>query len=272
MNEVHPILEVEALVKCYASRRGAGHSGRANAVDGVSLSIAPATTLALVGESGSGKSTLAFCVACLEKPTSGRIWWNGLEVSLLTENHLRPNRSRVQMIFQDPASAMNPRWTASQIVAEPLVIQNQLTRRDQFEHAQLLLERVGLPASAGARRLAEFSGGQRQRIAIARALALGSKLLILDEALSALDCSVQAQIANLLLDLQESSGISLLFITHDLVMAAHLADQVAVMDRGRIVEAGTADEVIRHPEHEQTRMLLAATSGLGRVTPESRDA
>jgi ABC-type glutathione transport system ATPase component len=271
MYEVDPVLEVEALVKCYASRRGAGDGGRVNALDGVSLSIAPATTLALVGESGSGKSTLAFCVACLEKPTSGRIWWNGLEVSLLTERHLRPNRSRVQMIFQDPASAMNPRWTASQIVAEPLVIQNQLTRRDQFAQAQLLLERVGLPANAGSRRLAEFSGGQRQRIAIARALALGSKLLILDEALSALDCSVQAQIANLLLDLQASSGISLLFITHDLAMAAHLADQIAVMDGGKIIESGAAEEVIRHPEQERTRMLLAESSGLGRTTSESRE-
>jgi len=271
MSEVYPVLEVEALVKCYASRRGAGGGGRRNAVDGVSLSIAPATTLALVGESGSGKSTLAFCVACLEKPTSGRIWWHGLEVSLLTEENLRPSRSRVQMIFQDPASAMNPRWTASQIVAEPLVIQNQLTRRDQFDQARLLIERVGLPASAVSRRLAEFSGGQRQRIAIARALALDSKLLILDEALSALDCSVQAQIANLLLDLQASSGISILFITHDLAMAAHLADQIAVMDGGKIVESGTADDIIRHPEQEQTRMLLAASSGLGRATAESRD-
>ncbi len=263
MQIAEPLLKVESLVKRYKPSAAGAHPESAAAVDGVSLTILPKTTLALVGESGSGKSTLAFCIAGMERPTAGRIWLDGIELTTLSERELRAVRPKVQLIFQDPAAAMNPRWTALQIVAEPMVIQNQIARSEQFDRAQILLERVGLAASAGSRRLAEFSGGQRQRLAIARALALDPKLLILDEAFSALDCSVQAQIVNLLVELQSSIGITCLFITHDLAMAALIADQIAVMDRGRIVESGDAGDVVLHPMQECTRALLAASPRMG---------
>jgi ABC-type glutathione transport system ATPase component len=254
-----PLVKVESLVKRYKASTAGVHQESAAAVDGVSLSIFAGKTLALVGESGSGKSTLAFCIVSMERPTSGRIWIDGIEITALGERELRASRPKVQLIFQDPAAAMNPRWTALQIVAEPLVIQNQIARSEQFDRAESLLERVGISASTGSRRLAEFSGGQRQRLAIARALALNPKLLILDEAFSALDCSVQAQMVNLLGELQDSTGVTCLFITHDLAMAALIADQIAVMDRGRIVESGDANEIVLHPVQEYTRALLAAS-------------
>jgi peptide/nickel transport system ATP-binding protein len=254
-----PLVKVESLVKRYRQSAAGAHSESLVAVDGVSLSVFAGKTLALVGESGSGKSTLAFCIASMERPTSGRIWLDGIELTALGDRELRAVRPKVQLIFQDPAAAMNPRWTALQIVAEPMVIQNQIARSEQFDRAQILLERVGLSAEVGSRRLAEFSGGQRQRLAIARALALDPKLLILDEAFSALDCSVQAQMVNLLIELQNSVGITCLFITHDLSMAALIADQIAVMDRGRIVESGEASEIVLHPMQKYTRALLAAS-------------
>jgi len=259
MQITEPLVKVEALVKRYPPSRANSRSEIAAAVDGISLSIFPGKTLALVGESGSGKSTLAFCIASMEKPTSGRIWIDGIELTAMSDRELRTTRPKVQLVFQDPAAAMNPRWTALQIVAEPLVIQNQIARSEQLDRAQELLQRVGLSADAGSRRLSEFSGGQRQRLAIARALALAPKLLILDEAFSALDCSVQAQMVNLLVELQSSTGITCLFITHDLSMAALLGDQIAVMERGKIVEGGDARDVVLHPLQESTRALLAAS-------------
>jgi peptide/nickel transport system ATP-binding protein len=255
---VEPLVKIESLVKRYASARTRRHEAIPAALDGVTLDILPGTTLALVGESGSGKSTLAFCLACMGKPTSGHIWLDGVEVTKLSERELREVRPKVQLIFQDPASAMNPRWTALQIVAEPLVVQNKIARSEQFGRAEALLVRVGLPA-AGSRQLPEFSGGQRQRLAIARALAAEPKLVILDEAFSALDCSVQAQMVNLLAELQRSTGITCLFITHDLAMAALIGDQIAVMERGRIVEFGDARDVILRPLQDRTRALLAAS-------------
>jgi ABC-type glutathione transport system ATPase component len=258
MEIAEPLVKVEALVKCYTSRESS-RAKTAAAVNGVSLSIFPGTTLALVGESGSGKSTLAFCIASMDRPTSGRIWIDGIELTALSERELRNIRPKVQLVFQDSAAAMNPRWTALQIVAEPLVVQNQLARSEQFDRAQELLQRVGLPKDAGSRRLSEFSGGQRQRLAIARAQALEPKLLILDEAFSALDCSVQAQMANLLVELQASAGITCLVITHDLAMASLLGDQIAVMEHGKIVESGDASEVVLHPLQDCTRALLAAS-------------
>jgi peptide/nickel transport system ATP-binding protein len=263
MQIAEPLVKVESLVKRYKSPVAGAHQESAAAVDGVSLSIFAGKTLALVGESGCGKSTLAFCIASMERPTSGRIWLDGIELTALGERELRAVRPKIQLIFQDPAAAMNPRWTALQIVAEPMVIQNQIARSEQFDSAQILLERVGLSASTGSRRLAEFSGGQRQRLAIARALALDPKLLILDEAFSALDCSVQAQMVNLLGELQDSIGITCLFITHDLAMAALIANQIAVMDRGRIVESGDASQIVLHPAQKYTRALLAASPRMG---------
>ncbi len=213
MTIAEPLVKVESLVKSFPSSRGKSNSEPVTAVDGVTLSMLSGATLALVGESGSGKSTLAYCIAGMEKPTSGRIWLDGIEVTKLSERELRSVRPKIQLIFQDPAAAMNPRWTALQIAAEPLVVQNQTKRSEQFDRAEKLLARVGLPADAGSRRLAEFSGGQRQRLSIARALALQPKLLILDEAFSALDCSVQAQMVSLLVELRSSIG-NYMFVHH----------------------------------------------------------
>jgi peptide/nickel transport system ATP-binding protein len=166
------------------------------------------------------------------------------------------------MVFQDPASSLNPRMSALELVSEPLNVQNRFDKRERRERAYDLLQRVGLPREKAAQRPDESSGGQRQRIAIARSLALEPKLLILDEALSALDCSVQAQVANLLIDLQASLGLTYVFITHDLVMAAHLADEIAVMERGQIVEMGAARSVVNTPQHAVTRRLLLAAPGV----------
>ena len=256
-----PLLRAENLEKRYKSTRWQGSGEGVQALRGVSLSIYPQTTLALVGESGSGKSTLALCLACLEHVTSGGIWFGGRDIAALDERHLRAVRPQIQLVFQDPARSLNPRLTAAEIVSEPLLIQRRFDKQERCERARALLECVGIPREKAGRGPDEFSGGQRQRLAIARALALEPKLLILDEALSALDCSVQAQIANLLLDLQSSLGLTFLFITHDFPMAAHLADEIAVMDRGKIVEMGAADQIARAPNHYVTQRLLAAAAG-----------
>ena len=255
---MQPLIMVENLEKHYPGRGTRDSRQDVSALDGVSFSIAPKTTLALVGESGSGKSTLAFCLACLERPTSGSIWFEGQNVSALSETQQRAVRPQIQLVFQDPASSLNPRLTASEIVAEPFVVQGRLDKREMCERVNALFERVGIPLEKAGQRPDEFSGGQRQRLAIARALALQPKLLILDEALSALDCSVQAQIANLLLEFQSSLGLTFLFITHDFAMASHVAEEIAVMAHGRIVELGAAEKVLGSPEHEVTRCLLAA--------------
>jgi len=256
---MQPLLKVENLVKRYPARPSARSNDTHVALDGVSLSIASRTTLALVGESGSGKSTLALCIASLEPPSSGTISFEGIDLGTLPENQLRLLRPQIQLVFQDPASSLNPRWAALDIVSEPFLIQRRFTKPDRAVRALQLLDRVGISRRMAGRAAAQLSGGQKQRLAIARALALEPKLLILDEALSALDCSVQAQISNLLLDLQSSLGLTYLFITHDFAMAAHVADQIAVMDRGRIVESGPTKNVMRSPSHEATRALLAAT-------------
>ena len=257
------LLIVESLEKVYAGRGVLGTKKEVIALQGVSFSIRPESTLALVGESGSGKSTLAFCLACMGRPTSGRIVFQGNEITALDEKQQRAVRPQIQLVFQDPARSLNPRFSALELVSEPLLVQGRLHKRKREDRARALLAQVGLPQEKALQRAEEFSGGQRQRLAIARALALEPKLLILDEALSALDCSVQAQIANLLLELQSSLGLTYLFITHDFAMAGHLADEIAVMERGKVVELGAADRVLREPEHEITRRLIAATPRLG---------
>ena len=259
------LLIVENLEKVYAGRGVLGTKKEVIALQGVSFSIRPESTLALVGESGSGKSTLAFCLACMERPTSGRIVFQGNEITALDEKQQRAVRPQIQLVFQDPARSLNPRFSALELVSEPLLVQGRLHKRKREDRARALLAQVGLPQEKALQRAEEFSGGQRQRLAIARALALEPKLLILDEALSALDCSVQAQIANLLLELQSSLGLTYVFITHDFAMAGHLADEIAVMERGKVVELGTADRVLREPEHEVTRRLITATPRLGAV-------
>jgi ABC-type oligopeptide transport system ATPase subunit len=252
-----PLVRVENLEKSYR-RNGTRHSGGAIlALDGVSLSLDSQTTTALVGESGSGKSTLAACLTCLEKPTAGRIWFGNRELTVMAESQLRDVRPQIQLVFQDPASSLNHRWSAQEIVTEPLRIKQIVDRREQRERARSLFQRVGLPVEKLDHRPDQFSGGQRQRLALARALALQPKLLVLDEVLSALDCSVQAQIVNLLLELQASAGLTYLFITHDLAMAAHLSDQIAVLHQGRIVEIGQTEALIQSPQHPVTQRLLS---------------
>jgi ABC-type glutathione transport system ATPase component len=262
---MQPLLKAENLLKRYAKRSLAGAREELLALDGVSLTIFPGTTLAVVGESGSGKSTLASCLACLESPTAGNIWFEGKDLVKLGERARRQVRPQIQLIFQDPASSLNPRWSVLEILVEPLILQRKFNHEEMKQHANSLLQRVGLSPDIVERPPTELSGGQRQRLAIARALALEPKLLILDEALSALDCSVQAQIANLLMELQNSLGMTYLFITHDLAMAAYLADEIAVMNRGRIVEQGPAEKILKQPHHETTLRLLAAVPRITRA-------
>jgi len=239
-----PMIRVENLVKRYAPSGLGRRSPEFTAVDSVSFSILPGSTLALVGASGSGKSTVALCLACLERATAGQIWFEGRDLAALAERELRAVRPKLQLVFQDPANSLNPRWTVGEIVAEPLLVQGRFSWRERDVRAAQALDRVGICTEYLERRPQELSGGQRQRLAIARALILEPKLLILDEVLSALDCSIQAQIANLLVEVQRAQALAYLFITHDLRMAAHLADEIAVMGRGRIVEQGAADKIL----------------------------
>ena len=265
---LEPLLRAENVAKRYESGGAFGSRQEFRALAGVTFSIFPRTTLAVVGPSGSGKSTLALCLACLEPVSFGRIWFARTEVTALDAEQQRAIRPRIQMVFQDPASSLNPRMRALELVSEPLNIQNRFDKCERRDRAYDLLQRVGLPREKATQRPDEFSGGQRQRIAIARALVLEPKLLILDEALSALDCSVQAQVANLLIDLQASLGLTYVFITHHLAMAAHLADEIVVMERGQIVEMGAARSVVNAPQHAVTRRLLLAAPGASNAALE----
>jgi len=262
---MQPLLRAENLVKRYPRKKLVSSGEDLLALDGVSFSVVQGTTLAIVGESGSGKSTLAFCLAGLERPTSGSIWFGDKDIAKLAEKDLRQVRPKIQLIFQDPANSLNPRWNVLEILGEPMILQGRTNRNEIRQRAHTLLEKVGLSSELGERSPGELSGGQRQRLAIARALALEPEVLILDEALSALDCSVQAQIANLLMELQSSLGMTYLFITHDLAMAAHLANEIAVMNRGQIVEQDPTEKILKLPQHETTRQLLAAVPRLPRA-------
>ena len=264
---IQALLRVENLAKHYQRVSVFGPKEETTGLCGVSLSIAAKTTVALVGESGSGKSTLALCVAGLERPTSGKVWLGAQEITSLSEEELHAVRPKIQLVFQDPANSLNPRWTALEIVSEPLLIQKKGDRNGRREQAFSLMERLGIPLEKARQRPGEFSGGQRQRLAIARALALEPQVLILDEALSALDCSVQAQIVNLLLDLQSSLGLSYLFITHDFRMAVHLAHRIVVMDHGRIVETGMPGDLVRTAKHDATQSLIAAATASQTALP-----
>jgi peptide/nickel transport system ATP-binding protein len=265
---LEPLLRAENVAKRYESGGEFGSRQGFRALAGVTFSIFPRTTLAVVGPSGSGKSTLALCLACLEPVSSGRIWFARTEVTALDAEQQRVIRPSIQMVFQDPASSLNPRMSALELVSEPLNIQNRFDKCERRDRAYDFLQRAGLPREKATHRSDEFSGGQRQRIAIARALVLEPKLLILDEVLSALDCSVQAQVANLLIDLQASLGLTYVFITHNLAMAAHLADEIVVMERGQIVEMGAARSVVNAPQHAVTRRLLLAAPGASNAALE----
>lgn len=228
------------------------------AVDGVSLEIAQGETLGLVGESGCGKSTLGKAIARLHKPTSGTITFAGHEISRMSQSAIRPLRRDMQMIFQDPAESLDPRMSVSALIEEPLLIHRIGNRQERKHTVRTLLDRVGLPSTAAERYPFEFSGGQRQRIGIARALALRPKLILCDEPVSALDVSIQSQILNLLVELQQEMGLAYLFVAHDLSVVKHVSDRVAVMYLGKIVECATAETIYRSPKHAYTKALLSA--------------
>jgi oligopeptide transport system ATP-binding protein len=256
-----PLLEVTDLVKHFPIKRGVlidREVDQVRAVDGISFSIPPGQTLGLVGESGSGKSTACRAVLQLIEPTSGSVRFEGREIAGLSRRQMRPLRRQMQMIFQDPYGSLNPRKRIGQIVADPLRRQGLASAGDLRRRVTELLERVGLAAEHYDRFPHEFSGGQRQRIGIARALAPEPKLVIADEPVSALDVSIQAQIVNLLDDLQDELGLTYLFVAHDIGVVRHISDRIAVMHEGKIVEAGSADQVCEHPRDEYTKKLLAA--------------
>jgi ABC-type oligopeptide transport system ATPase subunit len=256
----HPFLETRGLSVEFAQAR---FTGRAvvRAVRDVSLVVHPGETLGIAGETGCGKSTLCRTVVRLHRPSAGRIIFDGVDVTSLPERRLGPLRRGVQMIFQDPADSLNPRLPVGAIIEEPLVVQSRMGTRERRGRVRAALEDVGMPAAAAERYPHEFSGGQRQRVAIARALVLEPRLLICDEPVSALDVSIQAQILNLLLDLQQEHGLSMIFVSHDLSVVRHMADRVAIMYEGAVVEMAAAEEIYRSPKHDYTRALLASIPG-----------
>lgn len=261
-----PLLEVEDLKTHFPVRGGILQRpvDVVRAVDGVSLSIERGQTLGLVGESGSGKSTLGRTIMRLTKATSGSVRYDGLDILPLAESAFRPLRKKMQMVFQDPFGSLNPRFTIGRTLREPLELHFPTMKRgDRDDRVVSLLEKVGLPADARRRYPHEFSGGQRQRIGIARALAVEPEFIVCDEPVSALDVSVQAQIVNLLQDLQEELGLTYLFIAHDLAVVQHISDQVAVMYRGVIVESGSVDQICEDPQDDYTKKLLSAVPQLG---------
>jgi ABC-type glutathione transport system ATPase component len=258
-----PLMRIANLSKQYVQRRPLTRMPfKVCAFEDVNLTIHRDTTLAIVGESGAGKSTLAKCLALLERPTAGEIWFEGKNLLELGRNALFPVHRQIQLIFQDSTSALNPRLTAEEIIAEPLAIQRIGTKNSRRARAGELMEKVGLPARSGDRRPLEFSGGQRQRLAIARALALEPKLLILDEALSSLDLLNQQMILKLLADLRVAHSLTYVHISHDLRLVSEFADEVAVMSERHIVEQKPAAELFARPEHPDTKALLAAMPSL----------
>ncbi|MGH3026920.1 MAG: ABC transporter ATP-binding protein [Gaiellaceae bacterium] len=255
------LLRVQDLEKHFPVRKGLiieRTVGHVKAVDGVSFSIPAGKTLGLVGESGSGKSTTGYCILQLTKPTSGSIRFDGKELTTLSGEQLRKVRQDMQIVFQDPYSSLDPRMTVGNIVSEPLEVHGMGTRKSRRETVRRLLEVVGFNPNFTNRYPHEFSGGQRQRIGIARALALSPKLIVCDEPVSALDVSIQAQILNLLKDLQRDFGLTYLFISHDLAVVRTMADEIAVMNRGKLVEVGSAEEVYANPKDEYTKALFTA--------------
>ncbi|NVB82385.1 MAG: ATP-binding cassette domain-containing protein [Kofleriaceae bacterium] len=258
-----PLLRAQNVTKSFASNKGL-----LRAVTDVDLEVAPGETVGLVGESGCGKSTLGRTLLRLYEPNGGTITFDGVDVTNLSQRALRPMRRKMQMIFQDPYASLNPRMTIGKAIAEPLVIHGLVkTKPERAARVAELLAKVGLREDAAARYPHEFSGGQRQRVGIARALAVRPRFIVCDEPISALDVSIQAQIVNLLQDLQEAEKLTYLFISHDLKIVQHVSDRVAVMYLGRIVELAEAKTLYRAPKHPYTQALLSAVP---RVDPAAK--
>jgi peptide/nickel transport system ATP-binding protein/oligopeptide transport system ATP-binding protein len=260
MTDTPALLEISDLKKHYPVRSGILRRkvGTVHAVDGVSFTVGVGETLGLVGESGCGKSTVARSILRLVEPTGGSIRLNGLDITHLGKAELRPHRRAMQIVFQDPFASLNPRMTAGDIVGEPLAVHGLATGNKKRERVAELFEQVGLRPDQMQNYPHQFSGGQRQRICIARALSLGPSLIVCDEPVSALDVSIQAQVINLLIDLQRKHHFSYLFIAHDLAVVAHISHRVAVMYLGRIVEIAEKRELFANPRHPYTQALLAS--------------
>ncbi|HZR89488.1 MAG TPA: dipeptide ABC transporter ATP-binding protein [Bradyrhizobium sp.] len=260
MSGVNQLLEVTDLVKHYPVRAGVLRRavGTVHAVDGVSFALGKGETLGLVGESGCGKSTVARSVLRLVEPTSGQIRIDGTDITHLSKRELRPVRRTMQIVFQDPFASLNPRMSAGDIVGEPLAVHGLASGDELRQRVAAMFQQVGLRPDQMKDYPHQFSGGQRQRICIARALALQPRLIVCDEPVSALDVSIQAQVINLLIDLQREHGFSYLFIAHDLAVVAHISHRVAVMYLGRIVEIADKSELFDNPRHPYTQALLAS--------------
>lgn len=254
------VLEVRGLVKHFPARGRAGAGrGPIRAVDGISFILQSGETLAIVGESGSGKSTLARTVCALEVPTAGRVLFRGSDIFAFSPKELRSWRKKVQIIFQDPLACLDPRMAAGRAISEPWRIhQGLVSRKERHSEVALLLKKVGLPPTIADRYPHQLSGGQRQRVAIARALALRPEVLVCDEAVSSLDASIQVQIVDLLRDIQQELGLACIFITHDLGLVSRLADRVAVMYCGKIVEVGSQRSIMGDAQHPYTQALMSA--------------
>ena len=261
MNQDNTLVRVENLVKHFPITRGIVFQrqvGAVRAVDDVSFDIRRGETLGLVGESGCGKSTTGRAIIQLHQPTSGKVFYDGKDLTAASNEEMRRYRRDLQIIFQDPYASLNPRMTVGGIVAEPLEVHRIGTRKERRERVENLLELVGLNPYFINRYPHEFSGGQRQRIGVARALALQPEFIVCDEPIAALDVSIQAQVVNLLEELQDRMGLTYLFIAHDLSMVRHIADRTAVMYLGKIVELADRDELYGHPQHPYAKALLSA--------------
>jgi oligopeptide/dipeptide ABC transporter ATP-binding protein len=261
VNSAEPLIAVQTLVKEFVLRRSFHPPLRIRAVNGVSFSIFKGETFGLVGESGCGKSTLGRAILRLHKPSSGRVWYSGADITGLSGRALVPYQRRMQIIFQDPYASLNPAMQVRDIIAEPLLLKSQLSRtglrpRDRDEQVRDMLIQVGMSADDMYKYPHEFSGGQHQRISIARALIVRPEFILCDEPISALDVSIQAQVVNLLEDLQQEFGLTYLFVAHDLSMVRHISRRIAVMYRGEIVEIADAGEIYENPLHPYTRALL----------------